>query len=231
MDMKYLPFLVLIAFIAVAGVAFMRIVELSSGGKGSLRSGRETKIMPYLYMEQLDPDTMRPYKHFPMDELTLWGDGYSISGSHATEGDIRLSGRFEQAQMVHTNHAIVCMDEKGCYITDNDSINHMRLPNSREPVRQVAIENGTVVYLGPQPIRFVFARLEGPDVPSRSRSTQAFTRKSGAGKNVTDEKMSTKTGVYTPGTGPRVKRMEQEEVLDDQMIFRRKPVRRKRPER
>ena len=229
--MEFVPFLVLIMLIAVLCLAFMRLFSSNLPGEGGRSgSGPSTKLMPYLYLEQLDPETMKAYKRFSMDEFQLEDSGFTVSGSVFRTGDIRLSGKFEQAEGVSCEHITIWKDDKGCFVVDNGSSNGTRFPESRERIERADIEHGMVLYLGPQPVRFVFAKQEGKDVPNRKPHTQIFThsRRSPVDAGAADRK----TQVFT-GDDPRIRRrtepVEFEEKLNDEIEFRKKPVRRNRP--
>ena len=125
-----------------------------------------TGILPSLYMLQLDPDTMQEGKRFVMNDLVLKQEGYTISGSHSKQGMLQLSGKYHHAQYVSTEGATVFMDTDGCYyIQDNNSRNGMTLPDSPIKEARIKIENGTVVYLGIQPVQFFFADNVGRNRP------------------------------------------------------------------
>lgn len=125
-----------------------------------------TGILPSMYMYQLDPGTMREGECFVMNDQVLNGDGYTISGSHAKRGALRLSGKYQEARYVSEEAATVFKDTDGCYyIQDNDSRNGMKLPDSRDHIKKIQIDNRMVVYLGIQPIKFVFVDNIGRGCP------------------------------------------------------------------
>ena len=123
-----------------------------------------TVIMPYLYVEQLNPKTMRCYKRYSITRSKLVSLGATIS-REGTPGDVLLECAFDETSTVGKEHAVVALDEYGCFIQANTHVNGMSLVPYGPSQDEVAIENGTIVYLGMQPIRFTYPTVGKPKEP------------------------------------------------------------------
>ena len=175
MDIWYA--LIFLAGLLCAWLLFQRFAE------ADLREGDDeddgTGILPVMYLYQLDPDLTEVGKSFALKDTIMEGDSYTISGSKSSNGMIILSNKYQEARFVSTGHATVFRDADGCYyIQDNESSNGMKLPGSAKREQKIKIENGTIVYLGIQPIQFVFADNIGKEKPvEKDFSAQPNVRK------------------------------------------------------
>lgn len=114
----------------------------------------ETVIMPYLYVEQLNPVTLRTHKRYSVNRNRLVSRGATIT-REGNQGDVVMDCAFPETNTVGFEHAVIALDEYGCFIQNNHG-NGMTLEPYGPAVDEVSIKNGTVVYLGEQPIRFTF---------------------------------------------------------------------------
>lgn len=146
---------------------------LRSGAPGFRRekpaSGQRegTMIIPYLYLEQLDPFNLsRCHRRFELTQDQLLSTGMSITRA-GERGDIPLDCVFQETMTVGQEHAVVAMDEYGCFI-QNSHINGMSLLEGSGLVQisEAEIEEGTIVYLGQQPIRFRYPQIRKASRPA-----------------------------------------------------------------
>ena len=127
MDIWYA--LIFLMGLLCAWLLFQRLAEADLGRDKEEESG--TGILPSLYLYQLDPDTMCQSKNFALNDIIMEGEGYTISGSHAKKGMLRLSNKHQEARYVSEEHATVFKDVDGCYyIQYNYSRKGMKLPDS-----------------------------------------------------------------------------------------------------
>ena len=149
--------------------------ENESGVDAPYKAHSGTRLLPFLFVDQLDPQTMKLIQRFPVCEIPE--SGVSISRPNATAGDILLK-KCEAAFTVSQNHARIGRDEQGIYIQDQGSHNKMYRSGSEQPVEQLDITDGSIVYLGMQPLRFSFPRLRfGGDMETRIRSQEEGGRR------------------------------------------------------
>lgn len=112
-----------------------------------------TMILPALYMEQLDPATMKMVQRFEITNVPSMG--IAISRPNAVHGDIKLNASVKAAFSVSENHARIGRDEQGFFIQDQKNDGRMRLGKTKMVVEEADITNGLILYLGIQPLRFV----------------------------------------------------------------------------
>lgn len=182
MDIWYA--LIFLAGLLCAWLLFQRFAEMEPGADKEEDDG--TGILPAMYLHQLDPDLKEVGKTFALKDTIMEEDGYTISGSHCKQGMILLSRKYQEARFVSAEHATVFKDADGCYyIQDNDSSNGTKLPGSAKRERKILIDNGTIVYLGIQPIQFVFADNIGKEKPAEQNfsGVQSHVRKKPVRRN------------------------------------------------
>ncbi len=126
-------------------------------GSGPKIKGKDTtRFMALWYLEQLD-EYGEVAETFSIGNVGE--EGITISRDNAKDGDIRLSTRVEAACTVSNLHAVIGMDKKGMFLQDNDSrhgtYSGLDKNGSLIPAEEIEIQDGTVVYLGEQAIRFV----------------------------------------------------------------------------
>lgn len=149
--------------IAVVGVGFL----MFAGGWRPTIPGRKTPpeapqvpptagatmLPPILYIDQLDPATMRQIKRFELTDIPT--TGASISRPNAPSGTIKLDGSVREAYSVSANHARIGMDDQGLFIQDQKGTRRMRHGKTKQVIDEIEITNGLIIYLGLQPLRFV----------------------------------------------------------------------------
>lgn len=120
---------------------------LSPGSSGTL-------LDPILYIDQLHPTTMQVLKRFEVDQIPE--NGLTISRPNAVSGSIKLDPSVKEAFSVSQEHARLGMDDQGIFLQEYRGQQRMRLMKNRMAVQvdEVNITDGTVVYLGRQPLRF-----------------------------------------------------------------------------
>lgn len=104
-------------------------------------------------MEQLDKKCSKVIHRYYIGRIP--DGGVSISRPNAVCGDIRLSNAEEAAYTVSRLHAFIGCGENGFYIRENESgtCNGTYLDDGTQ-VRQTAITNGMIIFLGTQPLHF-----------------------------------------------------------------------------
>ena len=136
------------------------------------RAPGHTLLLPLLLVEQLDPKSMKPVKRFQVRDIPEYG--VSVSRPDSAHGDIILADFSEEAFTVSEDHARILRDEDGFFLQDSGSRNLVYVKGSRTPVDEVSIEDGLVVFLGMQPLRFFFpdpfsTGTPDPDGETRTR--------------------------------------------------------------
>ncbi len=129
-----------------------------------------TLLLPILYVDQLDPRTLKTVRRFQIRSIPEYG--VSISRPDCSHGDIILMNFCKEAFTVSEDHARILKDEDGFFIQDNGSHNLMHVKGCNTPVAEAAIEEGMIVFLGTQPLRFTFPNLfssGSPDTPGQTR--------------------------------------------------------------
>lgn len=114
-----------------------------------------TKAFPKLFIDQLDPSTMNPVARFTVP--TFPPNGVTISRPDADSGTFRLKDLHDPDEVAFTvseNHVRIGMDRDGIYLQDNNSTNKTYRETGGEPVDELDITDGMIVYLGSQPIMF-----------------------------------------------------------------------------
>ena len=148
-----------------------------SRGKWKTQGG--TKAFPKLFIDQLDPRTMEPVARFTVP--TFPPNGVTISRPNADSGTFLLKDLHDPDEVAFTvskNHVRIGMDSAGIYLQDNDSLNKTYRDLGGDPVDELNITDGMIVYLGSQPIMF---RI--PNLKSRAfDAPEAKTETGGAGK-------------------------------------------------
>ena len=127
-----------------------------------------TVLMPYLYLEQLDPrNPEKRHRRYPLSQDLLLNSGIAVTRSGGPMGEVPLDCAFNETLTVGEEHALVALDDYGCFIQNNHP-NGMRVMRGDALVQvdEVSIEEGTVVYLGEQPIRFCYPQIKDPGRPS-----------------------------------------------------------------
>lgn len=146
----------LCGLVAFALYLLMRGNPGGGGGTGGGGGGGETVIVPVMHIEQLDENCEHVVATFKVG--TIGEKGLSISRPGAETGDILLSSRVDCAHTVSTQHILIGHDEKGYFLQDNHSKNSTFLDGDPNPVDELDITDGMIVWLGDQPIRFVFRK-------------------------------------------------------------------------
>lgn len=140
------------------------VVQASSGSRASgERSNRDfgARIVPTLYMAQLDKRSSSPTMKFELNDVVMCSEeGYAVYGSRADQiprNGLKLSSKCPEAEYVDpAGHAVIFKDEGVYYIENKSKSNGMRLSGCVELLDKVAIVDGMVVYLGLQPVQFLF---------------------------------------------------------------------------
>lgn len=156
--MKYIVLIVLVCANSYLIWSGMRRVNSGSGVGGH---NEATVIIPYLYMEQLDPRNLNKcHRRFNLVKAQLLSTGVAVSRSGGGRGDIFLDCAYQETLTVGEEHAVVALDEYGCFI-QNRHANGMRILRGGTLVQadEIEIEDGTVLYLGEQPVRFSYPQI------------------------------------------------------------------------
>lgn len=129
-----------------------------------------TTLVSDMYIDQLCFDRdghERTVKRFPVRIANIPREGFMISGCNHKEGNAILE-KTHEAETVSKHHIAIGHDEQGFFAADNNSANKTFLLSKdgkkTQEVRQFDIEDGTVVCLGSQWIRFSVNR--GKSIPS-----------------------------------------------------------------
>lgn len=121
----------------------------------------EVLPIPSLYMDQLDSKSHDCVKRYELiDEVMMEEDGYDIYGSgvrNVPRGMLALSAVCREARTVGRQHASVSKIDDKYVIRVNDS-QRMQLPNDERYYQELEIQDRMVVFLGLQPVRFVFVQ-------------------------------------------------------------------------
>lgn len=137
-----------------------------------LNRRQEGQISPLLLIDQLDKDShgrLVSIHTFSVYEVPP-EEGLSISRPDAERGDIFLKNA-AKAYTVSEQHFWIAMDEKGFFGVDRGSTNGSFLYGSNRRVNTVDIENGTIIFLGRQAIRFRIPNLHA-DTGTIGRRTE-----------------------------------------------------------
>lgn len=151
----------------LAVIAFTLIKFLSEGTVmpdppgDSEPQGGDTLLPPMLYIDQLDPRTMKVVKRFNLERIPE--EGVSISRPNAKKGGIKLDDSIRESFTVSADHCRIGMDDKGIFLQDIRRDGRMYLPKTGKVVDQVDITDGLVVVVGQQPLRFVIPSLWNMD--------------------------------------------------------------------
>ena len=121
-------------------------------GKKEKHPNKGTVLLPMLYVDQLDPATMKRVSRFSVCDIPE--NGVGISRPNADKGDIFLSGKTKTALTVSENHALIGIDDSGLFLQDNYSSNHTYREDGKTRIDEVDITDGLILYLGSQPVRF-----------------------------------------------------------------------------
>ena len=169
--MSIIPQLSVLILLLLIAIAFLLILRnRDSGVEPGFRSflgnkggqtpfdGKKqggTKTFPKLFIDQLDPSTMDPVARFKVP--TFPPNGVTISRPNADSGTFLLKDLHDPDEVAFTvseNHVRIGMDRDGIYLQDNHSTNKTRQELGGDPVEQLDIKDGMIVYLGSQPIMF-----------------------------------------------------------------------------
>ena len=124
-----------------------------NGGRGC------TVVCTKLFVDQLDEYSLDSViASFPIGEIS--NRGVSISRPGALYGTVKLRDVGHSAYTVSEEHARIGHDEAGFYIQEREdgTTNGMFLGDGITMVKEAAITDGMVLYLGEQPIRFRFPK-------------------------------------------------------------------------
>lgn len=129
--------------------------------KASKGNNNGTVIIPYLYLEQLDPRNLNKcHRRFNLTEEQLMSTGMAITRAGSNRGEIPLDCVFNETMTVGEEHAVVALDKHGCFIQNNHKNGMWILRgDTLERQNEVVIDEGTIVYLGKQPIRFSYPKI------------------------------------------------------------------------
>lgn len=142
------------------------LLLLTNKRKPQSRKIDETLIMPAIYLDMLDPKSLKACSTYSLPKGQLQSTGMMIArAAEDAQGDILLECIFDETRTVSSrNHAVVAKDEYGFFIQNNHS-NDMDLVvgRARESRDEIAIKGGEIIYLGNQPIRFRLPEKKVPD--------------------------------------------------------------------
>ena len=124
---------------------------------------------PRLVLEQLDKKTGEVIHRYPIptfqvkNEYGKFSDvpdqretrGYYVSRPNADHGDIFLDGRCQDAFSVSEEHLFIGEENGILYVRDNGSRHGTFINRTRKRIDGMDIENGLVLILGKQAIRFI----------------------------------------------------------------------------
>lgn len=144
-------------------------------GIGGNKSGGTTVVFddtPRLVLEQLDKQTGEVVHRYPIpgfqvkNKYGVFSDvaderescGYYVSRPNAENGDIFLDPKCKDAYSVSEMHLFIGEENGILYVCDNNSRHGTFNNKTRERIEGVDIENGMVLILGKQAIRFVIPR-------------------------------------------------------------------------
>ena len=153
-----------IVFAALLCIDVLLILTRKSGkGRKKTTSGDNggTVIIPYLYLEQLDPHNLNKcYRRFNLTKEQLLSTGMAITRAGGYQGEVPLDCVYKETLTVGEEHAVVALDEYGCFI-QNNHMNGMRIlqGDTLVQVNEIEISEGTIVYLGEQPVRFSYPKI------------------------------------------------------------------------
>ena len=157
---------IMVAIVVLALLTGWLLIERAAALSGSSSNKEEkgnrggARIMPDLYMDQLDSKADRYINRFELNEGVLSSeDGYVVYGCGAgvvPENGLKLHHCAEAEYVDAEGHAVIFKDGDGYYIQNKNDENGMRLSGHEERIERVAIEDGMVLFFGMQPIRFLF---------------------------------------------------------------------------
>lgn len=166
----------------VAALACVDVLLLLSK-KRAPKGGRSdsTLIIPALYLDMLDPANLkRSLGTYSLPKDQLLSTGLTLArAAEESQGDILLEYVGEETRTIRSrNHAVVAMDEYGCYIQRIDS-NDMYLLVDGQPVPrdEIEINEDVIIYLGKQPIRFRYPRIITPPRGSLFRKLRQWVKR------------------------------------------------------
>lgn len=181
--MNVISQMAVIGLIALVGLAFIFLSR--SGIKMPLTSPKPvinppggegvTMFPPVLYVDQLNPQSMKLVKRFEVHQIPAMG--VTISRPNAASGTIKLSSAVKSAFSVSANHVCIGRDDRGLFIQDVKNDGRMRLGKNRQVVDEVDITDGLMLYVGIQPLRFVI-----PDLWSTLDEDENVTKTYGSGE-------------------------------------------------
>lgn len=164
--------LLILAVIAFALIKFLSEGQTIKDPPGDPPGGSgDTLLPPMLYVDQLDPRTMKLVKRFDLERIP--DKGVSISRPNAKQGGIKLDDSIREAFTVSADHCRIGMDDKGIFLQDMRKDGRMYLPKTGKVVDQVDVVDGLVVVVGRQPLRFVIPNLWNMD-SAESEDTVMF---------------------------------------------------------
>ncbi len=149
-------------FLSALVMAFLLMDRFAdSGGKRKKPDRPGTRIVPSLYMHQMDQRTKRSIKRFDLNDKILSGGGYFIYGSNSIKvprvWGLKLSKVCPEAETVSADHARIVKEDDSYYIERNwEKDAPMVLSGQPGQKDRICIENEMTVYLGQQPLKFMF---------------------------------------------------------------------------
>lgn len=145
----------------------------NDGGRGKTDGGTVINFdSTKLYLEQLDMKSKKVTHRFAIEFIPP--EGISVSRPDAKTGDILLDPACEEAYSVSERHLLIGEDSKGFFAVDNDSTNHTFVNHDPKPIDEISINDGLILFLGQQPIRFVFPKEPVKEWFDEAPYTQAF---------------------------------------------------------
>lgn len=134
---------------------------LMPSGKSKAPDHFRTRFVPTLYLDQLDKRTKARTKRFELNDSILNHEGYIISGSRSKKlprTGLKLSAVCPEAETVCESHAIVYKEDDSYFIRRNTELEHalMKLSGVPEWKDLIRLEDKMIVYLGEQPLQFLF---------------------------------------------------------------------------